>query len=226
MESVLCQLGKDDEIIVSDDGSTDNTLELIKAFNDPRIKIFHYKQTPVRSRHHGFIYAARNFENALRHAKGEYIFLCDQDDIWNKDKIKIMLPYLEKYDCVHHAQYDMYSDGTPMQLHPTMPEHNDIIRSLKGMRFSGCCMAITRRLRDKALPIPRRLPSHDGWIGCLAIMNNSYYFIKEPLIRHRIHETNVSHRADTKRNLLYSFGYRMRILTNVLTRSPLKKIRR
>lgn len=77
LESILCQLGEMDEIIISDDGSTDNTLNIIESYNDSRIKIH------INTGKHGFVY---NFENALQKAKGEYIFLSDQDDIWLPEK--------------------------------------------------------------------------------------------------------------------------------------------
>ena len=65
IESILCQLKADDEIIISDDMSTDSTLEIVKSFNDSRIKIY------LHEKEHGFV---KNFENALSYAKGDYIF--------------------------------------------------------------------------------------------------------------------------------------------------------
>ena len=70
--SILNQLGLEDELIISDDGSKDNTLEILASLNDSRIKIYHH------SAPHGVV---SNFENAIKHASGDYIFLSDQDDI-------------------------------------------------------------------------------------------------------------------------------------------------
>jgi glycosyltransferase involved in cell wall biosynthesis len=82
MDSILCQLGKDDEVVVSDDGSTDSTLDIVAEYGDSRIKIV--RNTGA----HNFI---RNFENSLKAAHGDYIFLADQDDVWLPDKVaKIM----------------------------------------------------------------------------------------------------------------------------------------
>ena len=71
--SILPQLGKKDEVIISDDHSTDNTLDIVKGLNDNRIKIV------MNNREKGY---TSNFENALSYAIGDYIFLSDQDDIW------------------------------------------------------------------------------------------------------------------------------------------------
>ena len=65
INSILLQLGKEDEIIISDDGSTDNTLDIIRELNDERIKLYQ------NNKQHGY---AHNFENALIHASGDYIF--------------------------------------------------------------------------------------------------------------------------------------------------------
>ena len=70
--SVLPQLNEKDEIIISDDGSTDDTIYILESLHDQRIKIY------VNEREHGFIW---NFENALMKSSGDIIFLCDQDDV-------------------------------------------------------------------------------------------------------------------------------------------------
>ena len=72
LKSILSQLGENDEVIVSDDSSTDNTLAIVESFNDVRIKIF------PNNKFHSPIF---NFENALKQATGDYIFLSDQDDV-------------------------------------------------------------------------------------------------------------------------------------------------
>ena len=79
VDSIICQLGLDDELIISDDGSNDRTLDILFSYEDSRIKILHNRAC------HGFV---GNFENALSHAKGDYIFLSDQDDIWKKEKVQ------------------------------------------------------------------------------------------------------------------------------------------
>ena len=69
IRSILPQLSEDDEVIVSDDGSSDATLDIVRSFNDPRIRIV---QNELE---HGY---TKNFENALNHANGDIIFISDQ----------------------------------------------------------------------------------------------------------------------------------------------------
>ena len=85
-------MSNDDEVIISDDHSTDNTLEIAKSFNDPRIQIC--LNNPENKGHIG------NFGNALEKASGKYIFLSDQDDVWHPDRVSIVLKALEQNDLV------------------------------------------------------------------------------------------------------------------------------
>lgn len=84
------------ELVVSDDGSTDETLKILESYGDSRIKIFHHTE----HKKHKYLNASRlckcNFENAMRHAKGDYIFLSDQDDVWYPWKVDKQLSALRR----------------------------------------------------------------------------------------------------------------------------------
>ena len=79
--SILPQLNLEDELIISDDNSSDDTVEIIRSFKDARIQLLHHSPCGV----------AWNFENALKQAKGEYIFLADQDDVWLPGKVDAVM---------------------------------------------------------------------------------------------------------------------------------------
>ncbi len=83
IETILLNLNKDDEIVISDDASTDNTINIIKEFinNDKRIKLIEGPKNGIK----------QNFANAIQNCNGEYIFLADQDDIWDKNKVEEVL---------------------------------------------------------------------------------------------------------------------------------------
>lgn len=78
--SILPQLGEQDELVVSDDGSADQTLGIIQEYQrqDARVRLVEGPGKGVK----------KNVEHALRHTEGDYIFLADQDDIWMPDKVK------------------------------------------------------------------------------------------------------------------------------------------
>ena len=91
IDSILCQLSSDDEIIVSDNGSADDTISIINSIDDKRIRIIEgpRKHSPIL-----------NFEKALKEAKGEFVFLADQDDLWKPNKVETCMKWLKKYYCV------------------------------------------------------------------------------------------------------------------------------
>ena len=86
IKGVLNQTYKEIEVIAVDDGSTDNTKEVVKSFNDPRvIYFFQENKRPA---------AARN--SGLRKTKGKYIAFLDSDDLWLKEKLKRQIDFMEK----------------------------------------------------------------------------------------------------------------------------------
>ena len=91
IESILCNLNENDELVISDDGSTDNTKIIIENFqkNDKRIKLFDGPKNGVK----------QNFNNAIEKCQGEYIFLADQDDVWLEGKVEKVLNVFEKEKC-------------------------------------------------------------------------------------------------------------------------------
>lgn len=81
LDSAVDQLGSHDEVMVINDGSTDNTLEIIQNLNDPRIHVHsHTKNLGIA--------ASRN--TALQHVTGDYIHFLDHDDLWPPNRISII----------------------------------------------------------------------------------------------------------------------------------------
>lgn len=210
--SILCQLGIDDEVIISDDHSADHTLEIIAGLKDPRIRVFTNKGKP------GPVY---NMENALKQACGELIFLADQDDIWYPEKIAVMVPLLEKYDLVIHDATVTGQDGN--SIHPSFfilnKSGRGLLRNWYRNSFIGCCMALNRKLLNYVLPFPPGLAMHDSWIGLNAALAGKYYFLPRPLIYYRRHGRNATAVAEKSGfNTLYMIRYRMYMMYRVLLR--------
>lgn len=203
--SILEQLSKDDEVIVSDDNSFDNTLEIIKQLNDSRIKVFHnhishnsYSGTFAR------VYRiSRNCENALKYAMGDYVFLSDQDDIWYHDKIKVMLAYLKNANLVIHNCSIIDANGVIIgddYFHGEIPQAN-LWQLLVKSPFMGCCMGFTKQLKDSLLPFPHDLIEHDAWIGIRALLSSQNpKFITNCLVYYRRHGNNASYCGEKSSN--------------------------
>lgn len=194
--SILQQLTEDDEIIISDDGSTDNTITILESFHDQRIKIFE------NHRKHGFIW---NFENALLKATGDVMFLCDQDDIWKPDKVRVILNALRNHDMVLHDAEIIDKDGNikgdrySERLHKYKGFWSNIWRT----RWLGCCMAFKRNVLDYALPFPSHIVGHDGWISAVGLVKFNYYYIPDTLMYYRRHDRNTSTAFGKSHNSIY-----------------------
>ena len=161
IDSILPQLSENDELIISDDGSTDRTLEIIASYEDRRIKVLHHKKNPKLPKvKHGrnFYYATENFGNALKEASGDYIFLSDQDDVWMPNKVKICIEKIKNADLVMH-NLSLFSDDINKSfiLYKTNPIPKLWWKNLIQMNFWGCCMAFKKSVLDFSIPFPRNI---------------------------------------------------------------------
>lgn len=183
--TILDQLGSEDELIVSDDGSTDGTCNIISSFKDPRIRLIYNPKpgSPVR-----------NFEHSLCHARGSLIFLADQDDIWEPNKITVQAKLLDRFDlvvsdcCLIDANETLLADSFFYQL----GSRSGFLKNLYKNSFLGCCMAFRRSILEETLPFPPAIAMHDIWIGLIAELYGSTYFCPEKLVRYRRHGSSAS----------------------------------
>ena len=213
IDSILLQLSENDELIVSDDGSTDNTIAILESYNDRRIKILH------NLGRHG---CNANFENALQHAVGDYIFLSDQDDVWVEDKVEVCLANLQSADLVVHDCF--VTDGN---LNITQPSFFKFRKSKRNFAYNifvnsyvGACMAFKRSVLHYSLPIPPSLLIyHDGWIASLADIMGRVSFVNKPLIYFRRHDSNTSQSArKSSFSVAYQLKYRVQWMYLLLIR--------
>ena len=184
VDSILQQLGETDELVVSDDGSTDKTLDILRSYHNPRIKIH---PGPQR----GLTY---NFENAISHASGDYLFLSDQDDVWEPTKVKRMVEALQTSDLVICDAWiaDKDAKSTGQSLYDMFKPHKGFVRTVYHTSYIGCCTAFRRTILKRLLPFPPHIIMHDYWIGQIADMYYKTEFIPDKLLRYRRHESNTS----------------------------------
>lgn len=186
LASILKQLGENDEVVISDDSSTDKTVEIVKSFNDRRIRLLE------GNKFHSPIY---NLENALKNAHGDFIFLSDQDDEWTEEKVKICLENLKNFDLVVHDANVVDADGNEIadSFYRINHTKSGKIYNLLKNGYVGCCMCFSRKLLNLLLPFPKNLPMHDIYIGNYAAFNGfKVKFISDKLIHYRRHGNNAS----------------------------------
>lgn len=186
--SILSQLGAQDELIIQDDGSSDGTEQMVAALRDDRVRF------ERNTRNLGVI---PTFENALRRATGDIIFLSDQDDLWLPWKLTEMLgPFVRRPGTVLVVGDAVLVDADERLLHGSYFEllgsRPGLLKNIVKNTFVGCCLAFRRELLAVALPIPVEPRSHDGWLGIVGTCVGEVEFLKVPTIYYRRHGANVS----------------------------------
>ena len=196
IDSILPQLGDEDELVVSDDGSRDATLSMLQAYDDSRIRIL------INEGKHGFVW---NFENALRSAKGDVIFLCDQDDYWFPNKVEVALKELGDCDLLVHDAEIVDGEGKPRgcSYYETNHRRTDFLSNFWKSRFIGCCMVFRRSVLQASLPFPKTTVGHDYWIGMYASSRFKVKFIPDKLMAYRRHGRNASPSSEKSNTTLY-----------------------
>ena len=188
LRSVLEQLSQKDEIVVADDGSTDDTIAIVDAIGDPRIRWVAQG---------GSLGVVKNFERSVSAARGEYILLCDQDDVWLSGKIEHCIAALQTHllvvtDC---KVVDSELNEIAPSFFRLRNSGGGLLRNLWKNSYLGCCMAFRRELLDYALPFPAGIPMHDMWLGMIAATRGSVGFLPMPLSLYRRHADSASDTA-------------------------------
>lgn len=206
--SILTQLSADDQVIISDDNSSDATLEIVRSLNDSRIEVYSHvaEDNPYKGIFKVMYAVNRNMNNALKYAKGDYIFFADQDDVWLQNKVQKIISVLNSgADCVVHDCKIVDSDLTLLadSFFNYLSPHNGIWKTLIRSSFMGCCMAFNRRVLERAYPIPSMAIEHDTWVGLCALKIGTVKIIKDKLLLYRRHGKNVSFCSEGSQNSLY-----------------------
>lgn len=202
LNSIVRQILPVHEIIICDDQSSDNTLNIIKDFALLNTNIL-FKI--IRNDHK--LGVTKNFEKAISLCSGDIIFLSDQDDIWNSDKtlriidafnnnpqIGLVCSNANLIDCngVKKTIHTLFDACGLRQLLPLWKngfqfEIENVIQRLLGATFG-----IRREFAQLCLPFNLDIPNyHDGQIAMFAICENNCYIIDDCLIQYRIHKENV-----------------------------------
>jgi glycosyltransferase involved in cell wall biosynthesis len=186
--SILPQLGNEDEFVVVDDASKDNTIDIVESFHDERIRV-------VRNeRNRGVVHS---FGRALEEARGEIIFLTDHDDVWRPDKVEKFLEVFVANPDITVVMSDLVIINAAGKI-MSEPKfgvrkfHQGAFRNLVRNRYQGSAMALRRSILEYCLPFPADIPIHDVWIGLVNQFVGKAAFIHEPLLFYRRHGKNDS----------------------------------
>lgn len=198
LESILSQSFGDWRLTVRDDGSTDDTVSILKSYaraHPGRITLVNGSRKRLGP--------CQSFAQLLTRSKAGYIMFCDQDDVWLPEKIELTLRAMKGLE----ERYE----GFPLLVHTDMKvvdrelnviagsfwKYQHINPNLKGFNnllvfnnVTGCTMMMNGKLRDLALPVPKAAILHDWWIAIIASAFGRTEYIKTPTILYRQHGKN------------------------------------
>lgn len=209
LQSILNQSVEVDEVIIFDDCSTDDTADVVLSVEDSRVKFIRNTENV------GYI---QNFYNAIKACTGDFIFLADQDDVWEFDKVEKIMQVMKEYKCEAVCTNFSLIDKTGCELTTTkqfVPNRffneleikSDRIIDLSfdylmlGNVVQGATYCISKKTRELYLEIDNRTLYHDHQLLLIASKIGKVCFLNEKLIRYRIHEKNTIG-FGTKTNLL------------------------
>jgi len=186
LDSFLCQTVLPDELVVCDDGSSDDTYLILSEFKKKANFDVNIVLNEVNL---GYI---MNFEKSLSLCTGDLIFLSDQDDVWFCNKIEVMVGIMRERTDVYVMQADMILADRDMKPSVYTQLGNIIALGLGSDSFiTGCGTAVRKQWLDIARPIPEGI-GHDYWMHRLAVALGVRLLINVPLQYYRRHEDNVS----------------------------------
>ncbi len=187
LTSVLAQLGPDDEVVVVDDASRDETVALVESMDDPRIRL-HRNETNV-----GYV---RTFDRAMRLSKADVVLLADQDDVWVPGRVDAMVAALEHHGVVA-TSIAVLGDPLepprwPLRARDSSRRLLNLTAVMIGVRwYSGCAMGVRRDVLATVLPIPTWVhESHDLWIGIVGNVQGEMVHLEHPSVARRLHDAN------------------------------------
>jgi len=194
LQSVINQTYKNLEIIIVDDCSTDNTVPILKEFAaiDDRIRIYQNEEN------RGYI---KNFEKGMLLSTGEFLMPCDQDDIWNKTKIEILLHNIDDNILIYCDSLMIDESGVSLNKKlsdiKNLQSFNDCLVFVIGNSVSGHASLFKRELLYKTIPFPDFF-TYDWWIAFCALLYGKIKFIDFPLVYYRQHSHSTIGAIKTK----------------------------
>lgn len=209
LQSIINQTYTDWRLIISDDCSTDGTLEILEKYKKRHSEklIVHANSMPSGSAKNNFYKLLWNWK-----ANSDYVMLSDQDDIWLSEKIEVTLNYMKMYERKYGANTPILIhtdlcvvDENLSELSPSLffmqkmdPSRHALNQLLVQNIVTGCTMMVNKALLDKIIELPRNSVMHDMWLALIAAVFGKIGFIEHPTILYRQHQFNCEGAKDVR----------------------------
>ncbi len=213
LDSILSQSYKNIKIYIGDDASKDSTSKILETYQ----KQFPEKISYVINKSN--LGVVKNFEQLIQNCQEPYIALADQDDIWKVNKLELSLKKLQTIENSGPAM--VHSDLTMVDISCKLlkssffdfrkikfSQDRSINKIISHNGVMGCTILFNQALKEKLLPFPEKLDTHDYWIALVNETIGKRYTIEESLIQYRIHENNTSNnikKLQRKKGVLSKF---------------------
>ncbi len=222
IESIIKQTYTNWRLLIRDDCSTDNTLDILRSYE----KTYPNKMVVIEGDEN--IGACQNFGRLMELSDSEYVMFCDNDDIWLPDKIMISLNKMKELNDIHNKD-------VPILIHTDMvvvddklkvlansywcyqnidPGKNSLSRLLLQNVVTGCTMMINSKLRQRATPIPKEIIMHDWWLALIASAIGKIEPINIQTLLYRQHGGNIV--GAPKRDFAYALA-KIRCISDIRT---------
>lgn len=211
LESFSKQTRLPDELVVCDDASIDNTIDILERFKATApfpVRIFQNSEN---------VGLVRNFEKALSLCEGDLIFLSDQDDAWHSTKLEVVeLEFARRPNIDLIINDAFYANENLIVSGITVLQRVLSVGANECGHIAGACTAIRSRFRDFLVPFPEGgCCQHDVYIHSWANLIGNKYVIAQPLQEWRVHGRNATSDNEMQRGELESIFKRYRTYKNV-----------
>lgn len=189
LESLINQTYKNIEIVIVDDCSTDNTKQILSSFSNTNEQI----RCIYNENNLGF---TKNFEKAMKLCRGEYIAICDQDDIWDIKKIEILINNIGDHGLIFHDsllidKYGKSINGLKLSDKTKIYDGNGNLYFLVNNCVSGHACLFTKEVLQFAMPFDHRF-FHDWWLAFVASSIGTIKYLPYTLVQYRQHNDNIT----------------------------------
>lgn len=241
IDSILNQSYHDFELIICDDMSNDDTVQIIQSYmiNYSNIKLYENINR---------LGSVKNFEKVISLCHTKYIALSDQDDVWDKNKLKILIKKMK--------QIERTNENIPIMIHSDLKMINEKNQTIEKSYFKfrkytltnnknlshilgpcgvmGNTILMNKSLKEYILPFPDDVIVHDYWIALINEIYGKRITINQPLVNYRIHGVNLSNSIHSLNNhhlAAYPFNFnlpyigigREKLLRTLLFKYPVPK---
>lgn len=201
IDSILASTYQDFELFIYDDGSTDDTMSILRRYEEQDPLKLHVFQNETN------LGVTINFLQALKKTTKDYVMFCDQDDVWKPNKIALTLKRMRHMEaqlgkCTPMAVFTdaIVVDRQLKVLHNSFfcsnhlnPKNTDLPHILMENKLIGCTVMVNQCLRKvlQSSRIPNEARFHDWWIALIAASMGRIGYVNEGTLYYRQHERNV-----------------------------------